>query len=285
MIIVIGLTCFLQAKTVANIYIVNLAIADLSFVATLPLWAVSMAAKYEWTFGSFMCKFCATMSSMNMFSSIFLLTCLSIDRYFGIVHPMRSLKWRTQAKAKIVTFIVWASACAASFPTMYFRETYYSKKHQIITCAMKYPKQRVFWPNFVDLMKNIFGFVIPFLIQGGCYCLIYKNVLASKKSKVKNAKSDNILKVVLAMVSAFIVCWLPFQIASFLKVLVRITWISNCKVAQIINAVMPVTVCIAFSNSCVNPILYFFASKRFRNQLAIALRKSFSQSYRTTRTR
>ncbi|XP_017947162.2 type-1 angiotensin II receptor [Xenopus tropicalis] len=285
MIIVIGLTCLLQSKSIANIYIVNLAIADLSFVATLPLWAVSMAAKYQWTFGSFMCKFCATMSSVNMYSSIFLLTCLSIDRYFGIVHPMKSLNWRTQAKAKIATFIVWISACATSFPTMYFRQTYYSKKHQIITCAMKYPKHGVFWPNFVDLMKNIFGFVIPFIVQGVCYCLIYKNMLASRKNRVKKSRSDKVLKVVLAMVFAFLVCWLPFQIASFLKVLIRMHWIRDCKAAEIINAVMPVTVCIAFSNSCVNPILYFFASKRFRNQLAIALRKALSQSYSTTRTR
>ncbi|KAM4796007.1 type-1 angiotensin II receptor-like [Rhinophrynus dorsalis] len=275
-IIVVGLTCCLQSKSVANIYIVNLAIADLSFVATLPLWAMSMSAKYKWMFGSFMCKFCATMSSVNMYSSIFLLTCLSMDRYFGIVHPMKSLNKRTQAKAKIATIIVWVSACATSIPTMYFRDTYYSKKYKYTICAMKYPHNSIFWPTLVDLMKNVVGFVIPFILQGVYYYLIYKNILASPKNKLKTSNSDKILKVVVTMVFAFILCWLPFQTASFLMVLVRLHIITSCKTNQIITAVMPITVCIAFSNSCVNPILYYFASKRFRKQLMIALRRSLS---------
>ncbi|XP_053561472.1 type-1 angiotensin II receptor-like [Bombina bombina] len=280
--IVVGLTCCLRLKSVANIYIVNLAVADLSFVATLPLWAVNMSDKYKWIFGSFMCKLCATLSSVNMFSSIFLLTCLSIDRYFSIVHPMKSLDRRTQAKAKIATFIVWVLACITSTPTMYFRQTYYSNTHHHTICAMKYPQNSIFWSNFVDLVKNIVGFGIPFILQGICYCLIYKNMLASPKNKVKKNKNEKVLKIVLTMVLAFLLCWLPFQIATFLKVLIRLNIIKTCKTIQVINAIMPITVCIAFSNSCFNPILYYFASKRFRGQLIKSLKRSFYQSYTST---
>ncbi|KAM4702038.1 type-1 angiotensin II receptor-like [Discoglossus pictus] len=281
-VIVVGLTCCLQLKSVANIYIVNLAVADLLFVATLPLWAVNMSDKYHWIFGSFMCKLCATMSSVNMYASIFLLTCLSIDRYFGIVHPMKSLKRRTQTKAKIATFVVWVSACITSSPTMYFRQTFHSTVHHHTVCSMKYPPNSIFWPTFVDLMKNVVGFVMPFILQGVYYYLIYKNMLTSQKNKWKKTKSDKILRIVVTMVCAFLVCWLPFQIATFLMVLVRLHIITACKIVRVIHAIMPITVCIAFSNSCVNPFLYYFASKRFRGQLLKALRRSFSQSYTST---
>ncbi|XP_063813180.1 type-1 angiotensin II receptor B-like [Pseudophryne corroboree] len=271
-VVVVGLTCCLQAKSVANIYIVNLAIADLSFLATLPLWAVDMSGKYKWIFGSTMCKFCGTMSSVNMYASIFLLTCLSIDRYFGIVCPMESLKNRTITKAKMITLIIWVSACAMSTPTMYFRQAYYSNNFHHTVCTMKYPTNSMFWPIFVESMKYVVGFVVPFCIQGICYWLIYKIILAS--NRVKKTKSENILKVVVSMVLAFLICWLPFHIFNLLKLLARFQIIQNCAVIHTINVVIPFTVCIAFSNSCVNPILYCFASKRFRNQLIKVLKRS-----------
>uniref|UniRef100_A0A8C5QFT8 Type-1 angiotensin II receptor n=1 Tax=Leptobrachium leishanense TaxID=445787 RepID=A0A8C5QFT8_9ANUR len=277
-IIILGLTCCIQNKTVANVYIVNLAIADLFFVATLPLWAVNVAEKYKWTFGSFMCKVCASMSSLNMYASIFLLTCLSIDRFHAIVHPVKSLSRRTPTRAKISAAIVWLSAVAATSPTMYFRQTYKSELRHYTVCSMKYPQNSIFWMTFVELMKNIVGFLIPFILQGICYILIYKKML-SPKNKGKREKSDKVLKIVMAMAFAFVICWLPFHIANLLNLLIRLNIITTCATVRIIKAITPITICIAFSNSCVNPILYYFASKRFRNQFVNALRRSYNNSY------
>ncbi|XP_073525164.1 type-2 angiotensin II receptor-like [Phyllobates terribilis] len=276
MIILVGLSCCLHKKSVANIYIVNLAIADLLFVATLPLWAVDISGNYKWIFGSAMCKFCATVSSMNMYASIFLLTCLSIDRYFGFVRPMESLKKRTLAKAKIVTFLIWVSAFVMSIPSLYFRQTYYSYHFHHVVCTNRYPPNSLFWPIFLDLMKYVVGFVIPFIIQGVCYYMIYKIILNSAKNKVKKAKSDKILRVVVSMVLAFLICWLPLHIMNIFKLLARFGIITNCGTINNLNVFIPFTISIAFSNSCVNPILYYFASNRFRSQLIKTLRGSYS---------
>ncbi|XP_069828258.1 type-2 angiotensin II receptor-like [Dendropsophus ebraccatus] len=280
MIIVVGLTCCHHKKSVANIYIVNLAIADLLFVATLPLWAVDLLGRYKWIFGSIMCKFCGAMSSVNMYASIFFLTCLSIDRYFGIVRPMESLKGRTLTKAKIITPLIWGSAFAMSTPSMYFRQTYYSNHIHHIVCGMRYPPNNLFWPIFADSLKYVVGFVIPFIIQGICYCMIYKIILKSSKNKLKKNKSDNILKVVVSMVLAFLICWLPLHIVNIFKLLARFGVITNCGTIHNLNVSIPFTICIAFANSCVNPILYYFASNRFRNQLIKALKRSLTPSRR-----
>nr|DBA32995.1 TPA: hypothetical protein GDO54_000733 [Pyxicephalus adspersus] len=272
-IIIVGLTCCIQTKSVANIYIVNLAIADLAFVATLPFWAIDLSVRYKWIFGSFMCKLCATMSSVNMYASIFLLTCLSADRYYSIVRPIEALGKRTLTKAKMITVFVWVSAFAVSTPTMFLRQTYYSRYSLHTVCSMKYPSNSILWHIFLYSVKYIVGFLIPFVIQGMCYFFIYKNILASAK-KQKKTKSDKVLRVVVAMVLAFFACWLPFHIVNFLKLLARFKVISNCITVHNINVVIPFTVCIAYSNSCINPIVYYFASKRFRNQLRKSLKGS-----------
>ncbi|XP_018420793.1 PREDICTED: type-1 angiotensin II receptor-like [Nanorana parkeri] len=273
-VIIVGLTCCIQAKSVANIYIVNLAIADLSFVATLPFWAIDMSVKYKWVFGSCMCKLCATLSSVNMYASIFFLTCLGADRYYSIVHPIEAHGKRTLTKAKMIILFVWLSSIAVSTPTIFFRQTYYSSYSHQIVCAMKYPPNSLFWHIFVYSVKFILGFFIPFIIQGICYVLIYKKILASAKAKRKKTKSDNVLRAVVAMVLAFFICWLPFHIVNLLKLLARFKLITSCMTIHNINVVIPITVCIAYSNSCINPILYYFASKRFRNQLIKSLKRS-----------
>ncbi|XP_068122077.1 type-1 angiotensin II receptor A-like [Hyperolius riggenbachi] len=273
-VIIVGLTCCVPVKSVANIYIVNLAMADLSFVATLPFWAVDLSGKYKWIFGNFWCKFCATMSSVNMYASIFLLTCLSIDRYYSIVRPMKALKKRTLTKAKMITAVVWILAFAMSTPTMYFRQTIHSNFSNHVVCTMVYPPNSIFWPVFIGAMKYTVGFVIPSIVQGICYCLIYKIILALGKMKQKRAKTDKILKVVVAMVLAFLICWLPFHIFDFLKLLARFKLTLSCKTKNHITVLIQFTVCIAFSNSCINPFLYYFASKRFQTQLKRSIKRS-----------
>lgn len=273
-VIIVGLTCCIPAKSVANIYIVNLATADLSFVATLPFWAIDLSGRYKWVFGSFMCKFCATISSVNMYASIFFLTCLSADRYYSIVRPIETLGKRTLTKAKIITLFVWVSSFMVSTPTMFLREAYYSSYSHHTVCSMKYPPNSIFWHILLYSIKYIVGFIIPFIIQGICYFLMYKKILASAQAKRKKSKSDNILKAVAAMALAFFLCWLPFNIVNLLKLFARFMVITSCPVIRNINVIIPFSVCIAFSNSCINPILYYFASKRFRNQLI----KSFNNS-------
>ncbi|XP_016402115.1 apelin receptor B-like, partial [Sinocyclocheilus rhinocerous] len=68
-------------RRAADIYIGNLAFADLTFVVTLPLWAVYTALGYHWPFGVALCKISSYVVLLNMYASVFCLTCLSLDRY------------------------------------------------------------------------------------------------------------------------------------------------------------------------------------------------------------
>ncbi|KAM9319950.1 type-1 angiotensin II receptor A-like [Gastrophryne carolinensis] len=277
-VIIVGLTFCIQVKSVANLYIVNLAIADLSFVATLPFWAVDMSGKYKWIFGSFLCKFCSVISTVNLYASVFLLTCLSIDRHYSIVRPMRALKNRTFTKAKMATLGVWASAFALSIPIMYFRDTYYSSYSHHIVCSMKFSSNGTFWTIILDAVKFIVGFVIPFIIQGVCYFFIYRKI--SAKNWQKKTKIDKILRLVVTMMLAFLLCWLPFHVINIFKLLARFRLIHDCWTIQVINNIFkPFSVCVAFSNSFINPLIYFFSSKRFRNQLLKSLKHPSSVLY------
>ncbi|XP_025033375.1 apelin receptor B-like, partial [Python bivittatus] len=69
----------------ADAYIGNLALADLAFVVTLPLWAAYTALRFHWPFGSALCKLSSYLVLLNMFASAFCLGCLGFERYLAIV--------------------------------------------------------------------------------------------------------------------------------------------------------------------------------------------------------
>lgn len=75
-------------RSVTDVYLLNLAVADLLFALSLPLWAVYWA--HEWVFGTVMCKAISVLQESNFYSGILLLACISVDRYLAIVYATRA---------------------------------------------------------------------------------------------------------------------------------------------------------------------------------------------------
>lgn len=104
-------------KTATNIYIFNLALADALATSTLPF----QSAKYlmnTWPFGELLCKLVIAIDYYNMFTSIFTLTMMSVDRYIAVCHPVKALDFRTPTKAKIINVCVWILSSAVGVPIM-----------------------------------------------------------------------------------------------------------------------------------------------------------------------
>ncbi|KAM9179670.1 type-2 angiotensin II receptor [Mergus octosetaceus] len=254
-------------KTVANIYIFNLAVADLLCLATLPFWATYYSQKYNWLFGSLMCKISSSVLCLNMFASTFFVTCMSVDRYHAIVHPIRSQR-RTPQQAYFIATVVWSLAGLSSLPTFYFRDTHYIKSLGVKACIMAFPHENYAkWSVGTAFLKNVFGFFIPLTVITTCYIWIRRHLLKAQKFGKNKQKMDKVLKLVAAVVVAFLICWLPFHILTFLDALAHMNIINNCDVTGIIDTALPFGICMAFANSCINPLLYCFIGNQFQEKL------------------
>lgn len=104
-------------KTATNIYIFNLALADALVLATLPFQGTDVLLGF-WPFGVALCKIVVAIDYYNMFTSIFTLTVMSVNRYIAVCHPVRSLAVRTPQRAKLVNVAVWILASAIGVPVM-----------------------------------------------------------------------------------------------------------------------------------------------------------------------
>ncbi|KAK6478629.1 type-1 angiotensin II receptor-like [Huso huso] len=259
---------YVKIKTVANVFMLNLALADLTFLITLPLWAAYTALGYNWHFGGFLCKLSTGLVTFNLYATIFLLTCLSIDRYLAIVHPVRSRPRRTLVYSRITCIIIWVFAFVLSVPTMCFRDVILITNPNISVCAFLYKDASL---NRVlvgmGFVKSILGFLIPFVIIITCYCLIGKTLLGAYQVQKSKARNDEVLKMLAAVVASFFICWVPHQIFHFMDILVHLKVIKACKLIDIVDTALPFTICIAYFNSCLNPIFYGFVKKHFRRKL------------------
>lgn len=102
-------------KTATNIYIFNLALADALVTTTMPFQSTDYLLN-TWPFGEVVCKVFISIDYYNMFTSIFTLTMMSVDRYVAVCHPVKALDFRTPIKAKMINVCIWILSSAAGIP-------------------------------------------------------------------------------------------------------------------------------------------------------------------------
>ncbi|MEE6500953.1 hypothetical protein FKM82_004007 [Ascaphus truei] len=201
--VVIVIYSYMKMKTVASIFLMNLALADLCFVITLPLWAAYTAMHYYWPFGNVLCKLASAAITLNLYTSVFLLTCLSIDRYLAIVHPMKSRIRRTMMVARITCVVIWLLACLASLPTIIYRKILIFGDTNTTVCGLIYHSNNSALLVGMGLTKNIVGFFIPFFIILTSYTLIGKTLKEAYNTQNGKSRNDEIFKMIVAIVLVF----------------------------------------------------------------------------------
>uniref|UniRef100_A0A4W3JT65 Opioid receptor, delta 1a n=1 Tax=Callorhinchus milii TaxID=7868 RepID=A0A4W3JT65_CALMI len=271
---------YTKMKTATNIYIFNLALADALATSTLPF----QSAKYlmeTWPFGELLCKTVMSIDYYNMFTSIFTLTMMSVDRYIAVCHPIKALDFRTPLKAKIINVCVWILSSAVGVPVMVMAVTK-NEEHApyrvIETCILKFPGPTRYWNNVTKICVFIFAFVVPVLVITICYGLMImrlKSVRLLSGSKEKDRNLRRITRMVLVVVAIFIICWTPIHIFVIIKTLVKIN------PTPLVTASWHFCIALGYTNSCLNPVLYAFLDENFKRcfrEFCLPLRSRLEQN-------
>uniref|UniRef100_A0A3B3SRX0 G-protein coupled receptors family 1 profile domain-containing protein n=1 Tax=Paramormyrops kingsleyae TaxID=1676925 RepID=A0A3B3SRX0_9TELE len=103
--------------------------------------------------------------------------------------------------------------------------------------------------------------LIPFFIMVFCYSMILRRILHLKSTKKKT------IRLVLLVVMVFFCCWTPYNVASFLQALELVSIYIPCESSRVIRLSLQVTEALAYSHTCLNPIVYVFVGQKFRRHL------------------
>ncbi|XP_077590563.1 somatostatin receptor type 2-like [Stigmatopora nigra] len=262
---------YAKMKTVTNIYILNLAVADVLFMLGLPFIAIQLALVH-WPFGPALCRVVMTVDSLNQFTSIFCLTVMSVDRYLAVVHPIRSTGWRKPRVAKTVNLAVWGASLLVNLPIVVYGGVV--SKHDGCFCTIVWPEpQEAYYTAFM-FYTFILGFFLPLLVICLCYLLIVVKVKSSGvrvgASSKRRRSERKVTRMVSVVVAVFVLCWLPFYVFNVTSVT------GTLSTTPALRGTFAFVVVLGYANSCANPILYAFLSENFKKsfQNVLCLKKT-----------
>lgn len=256
-----------RLKTMTDMFLLNLAIADLLFLVTLPFWGI--AAVKGWKLKTSACKVVKSMYKMNFYSCVLLIMCISVDRYIAIARAMKAQSWRQKRLlySKIVCFAVWVLATVLCIPEILYSET--KEEANMTICTMIYPgdNSSKLKPSFLTL-EVILGFFLPLVVMACCYMLIIHTLI-----QAKNSSKHKALKVTISVLTAFILFNFPYNCVLLVQTIDAYNkFLSNCEISTRIDICLQVTQSIAFAHSCLNPVLYVFVGEKFRQDLVKTLK-------------
>ncbi|NIG60962.1 c-C chemokine receptor type 1 [Pontoporia blainvillei] len=258
--VVLVLMQYKRLKSMTSIYLLNLAVSDLIFLVTLPFW-IDYTLKDDWVFGDHMCKLLSGLYFMGLYSEIFFIILLTVDRYMAIVHAVFALRARTVTFGIVTSIVIWVLAVLASVPGLYFSKTQWESTHY--TCSLHFPPESLrTWKQFQALKLNIVGLVLPLLVMVVCYTGIIKILL-----RRPNEKKSRAVRLIFVIMIIFFLFWTPYNLTVFVSAFQDSLFTHGCEQSRQLDLAIQVTEVIAYTHCCINPVIYVFVGERFRKYL------------------
>ncbi|XP_041370775.1 gastrin/cholecystokinin type B receptor-like [Gigantopelta aegis] len=264
-------------RTSTNVFLVNLALADLMVILiALPTALTEVFAEDEWYFGNVMCKLVPILENSVAHASVLTMLVIAVERFQAVCYPLTlrnkkvfsiTIKWVTIAVVWLVSFI----CCLPFLYIAVYRDSRYLDGTPIKVCRqyMKYSWQKVyvtilfvvFFAIPLCIMAVLYGFVILKLKQKSGVLYKEKN---ETSSRVQNARNKVIIMSITITVLFFIL-HAPLRIAGMWMTFTRASNIDALGFEGFWNLICIIRV-MFYVNSCVNPIVYGIVSSKFRRE-------------------
>ncbi|XP_053661374.1 neuromedin-K receptor-like [Anopheles marshallii] len=266
-----------QMQTITNMFIANLALADVTIGVFAIPFQFQAALLQRWNLPEFMCPFCPFVQLISVNVSVFTLTAIAVDRHRAIINPLRA---RTSKNiSKFVISAIWMLSFALAAPILFalrvrpvsyialggMNETY--TNITVPFCkVVNFEHGEILLYRYILVLVQYF---IPLFVISFVYIQMALRLWGSKTpgnaqdsrdiTMLKNKKK--VIKMLIIVVALFGVCWFPLQLYNILHVT-----LPEINEYRFINIIWFVCDWLAMSNSCYNPFIYGIYNEKFKRE-------------------
>lgn len=301
-----------KLRVITNYFVVSLAFADMLVAMVAMTFNMSVQVTGEWRFGYFMCDVWNSLDVYFSTASILHLCCISVDRYYAIVMPLKYPRSMTKRVVGVMLLNTWLSPAIISFVPI-FLGWYTTNEHQAF--RNKHPDKCEFKVNkLYAIISSSISFWIPCTIMIFTYLAIFKEANRQEKQMhnrmgnammmshgtsngdalsssggsnkaltlheaaqstptkdrqiIKMKREHKAAKTLGIIMGIFILCWLPF----FLWYVITTLCGDACYCPDVVVALL---FWIGYFNSTLNPLIYAYFNRDFREAFKNTLQCAF----------
>ncbi|KAF7203889.1 uracil nucleotide/cysteinyl leukotriene receptor [Nothobranchius furzeri] len=243
----------------ANVFLIHLAVADLSYVIILPLRAIYHFTGGHWPFGEVPCRVVGFLFYVNMYASLYFLACVAGDRYLAVVHAVRSMKIRNARYAHIISFSLWVLVTISMAPLLITHQT--AQVDNTTVCFQLYREKA----SRKALISLAVAFTPPFLVTLSCYLLIIRSL--HRGSRLEPALKLRALRTIGVVMLIYVVCFLPYHMSRATFILGYNHPDISCQVRRALSVANRLTSSLTSLNGAMDPLVYLFGAEKFRSTL------------------
>ena len=256
----------LRSSSTFMVYLKNLVAADLLMTLTLPLYAAVQLPGCPVALKAFTCRVSGPVFYCCMYMSVILLGLISLDRFFKVVRPGGRRPCQSLLLSKTISASIWLFFISCNvLPTIILTNQVPVNGSTHLCMKMKSPAGWTLHQNVVSINNAIFWCVS--VLIGVCYVCIARKVLQSyKNSGSSNDEGNRRVKIrVFVVVMVFLLCFVPYHVLEIPYMKLQDTKPSCLKTK--LRFAKRFSVWLATTNVCLDPLIYFFLCKAFRDKL------------------
>ncbi|XP_016311992.1 G-protein coupled receptor 4-like [Sinocyclocheilus anshuiensis] len=272
-----GLYRLIQSENVLPVYVINLLIADLIQLLTLPLWIDYYANGHYWRFGPRSCQFMGLFFYISIYAGIFFMCIIALERHLAIARPLSFKHLRNLKFARWIALGIWILIAVP--PAIAF-DKLFPKQGNYTLCIEKYPSEGSFITY--RLITLLVSFIIPLSFIVGLHRETVRSLMAINSLLSEEKKS--IRGLLTLLVAVFVTVLGPYHFIGCVKYVGLLIHSSPCVWEKAVFVPYQLGRGFLSLNSLLDPVFYIFLRRDFRaaaGKYLPCLRGVRNRSYRT----
>uniref|UniRef100_A0A3B5QC04 Growth hormone secretagogue receptor type 1 n=1 Tax=Xiphophorus maculatus TaxID=8083 RepID=A0A3B5QC04_XIPMA len=253
-------------RTTTNLYLCSMAVSDLLIFLCMPLDLYRMWRYRPWRLGDALCKLFQFVSESCTYSTILNITALSVERYLAICFPLRAKALVTKRRVRALICVLWTVSLFSAGPVFVMvgverdncRMTHYAVESGLMGAMV--------WLSSVFFFMPVFCLTVLYSLIGRRLWQRHRETNMSSRVAHRDKSNRQTIKMLVVVVLAFVLCWLPFHVGRYLQF--RFLDAPSPLLSLLSEYCSLLSVVLFYLSAAINPILYNTMSWKYRGAAA-----------------